>query len=226
MQKYISGILFFVFILSFLNIANAQRFKAGLSAGLTATDVNGADGRDYDNDFNKLGFTLGGIVNSELNEKNTLQLEINYVQKGTMQRPDSNNNGYFKIALDYIEVPLLFRHHTHFTLFKKPVDKFDWEIGASFGRLVRLKEIQDNSPLGSVPDYNKTDVSIFAGFDYNITSNVYLCLRYSNSVIPVLNKSSLPPYLYRYTYNKGNNMVFQFAFKFVFGGDEETEVKK
>ena len=217
-QKNIPCLLFFLFVLFVFDAARAQRFRAGFAAGPVIAEINGARARVC---LNKLGFTLGGIVNSALNEKNTLQLEINYIQKGTLQRPDSNNNGHFKISLDYIEIPLLLKHRTHFSIAKKTVDKFDLEIGASFGRLVRVKELLDNSPLSSSPKFNKTDVSVFAGLDYNIVPSVYLCLRYSNSVIPVLNKSFLPAYLFRYSYNKGNNMVFQFAFKFVFGKTDE-----
>lgn len=219
---------FLLIILSFvcyLNTITAQRFRAGLSGGAVATDVAGADTRDNDNDFNKLGFTVGGIVNTTFREKNTLQLEINYVQKGSLQRPDSTNNGYYKYTFNYIEVPLIFRRRLHFTLFKKPSNRFDIECGVSAARLVFSQFIGSNNYIQSFDpnEFNKTDVSILAGIDYNITSNMYFCFRYSNSVIPVTKKNPSPGPALVYlpvTFNQGNNLVFQFSFKYVFGNGE------
>lgn len=225
MKKEIFLTVLFLYFLFFLNTAKAQRFKAGLSAGLTATDVAGADTRDGDNDFHKLGFTVGGIVNTRLNEKNVFQFEINYIQKGSMQPPDSLNNGYFKLAIDYMEVPMLLKHRIHFNIRKKPINGFDLEGGMSIGRMIRYTMVNETNYLQTVDlsKINKTDVSIFAGIDYNFSSNFYFCLRYGNSVIPTIKRNSVPLFLYRYTFNQGNNMVFQFAFKLIFGSTENKE---
>ena len=126
----------FSFLFTF-NTVNAQVFHAGFSAGATATDIDGMNTRGNGNDFNKLGYILGAIVNTSPNQKNTFQMELNYVQKGTLQRPDSMNQGYHKLAVDYVDMAFLLRHHIHFNIKQKPIDKFDWEFGASLGRMVR-----------------------------------------------------------------------------------------
>ena len=209
---------------------NEKRFKAGMSLGAVVSDVNGADARDGDNDFRKIGYTGGIFVNTALNQKNILQFEINYITKGSMTPPDSNNNGYFKIVLGYIEVPILVRHKINFNIKKKPVEKFELEGGLSVGRLVNHDVI--GAANYSIPDFgnlfNSTDVSIVGGIDYNFTKNVYLCVRYSNSVIPALKKNVVVnPQFIRYTFNKGNNMVFQFSLKFTFGNkNSETTPAK
>src|SRR3954462_14677906 len=83
----------FILILFTVNYASsicvAQRFKAGLTAGLVATDVNGNDPVDHDNDFNKLGYVFGGFVNIPLSSKAVAEFEINIIQKGTLQNPDT-----------------------------------------------------------------------------------------------------------------------------------------
>ena len=217
--------IFLAFILSLaFSPARAQTFRAGFTLGADATDINGMDTRDHDNDFNKLGYTFGGIVNSTLDKKNMFQMEINYIKKGTMQKPDSMNNGYYKLALDYVEIPFLLRHRMHFNLAKKPVDGFDWELGASVGRMVRSTWIRDNYQYDvDLTRINKTDVSIFIGLNYGFSSHAFLSFRYSNSVIPAVKHDAIPGYLLPYTFNIGNNMVFQMALKFIFGGSAEKE---
>ncbi|MGZ4100138.1 MAG: porin family protein, partial [Bacteroidia bacterium] len=133
MKKYF---LFLLFIVLFGNSGYAQRFRAGFTAGLVASDIDGADTRDNDNDFHKVGFTAGGLVNSKVGNKSTFQLELNFIQKGSTQPPDSNNNGYYKIAFSYIEIPVLIKRKIYFTIRKKPVNKIDLETGLSIGRMI------------------------------------------------------------------------------------------
>ncbi len=217
-----------LFCLLHTTTINAQsnppgRFHAGLSLGLIASDIDGADNVDNDNDFNKVGFTAGGIVNTQLNAKNIFQFEINYIQKGSMGLPDSNNNNYYKIALNYIEVPFLIRHRAHIPFLKKLQDNFDVEGGVSIGRLMSNNVKGTANTLLNNTDvlFNKTDVSIQAGLDYNFSKNIYLCFRYSHSVIPAIKRNQLHLNNVRYTFDKGNNMVFQFSLKFVFGAKGE-----
>ena len=202
----------------------AQRFNAGFSFGAVASDIHGMDSRDMDNDFNKLGFTAGGIVNTKMDDKNIFQMEINYIQKGSLQRPDSLNNGYYKFAADYVDAAFLFRHHAKFSIQKTLIDKFDWEAGISIGRLVRNTWVLNNYPYPiDETKINKIDISPLIGIDYNISPHVCFCVRYSNSVIPVIKHDVIPVYLYRYYYNIGNNMAAQFVIKIVFGGSASKE---
>lgn len=219
-------IIFFLFsafsVLFAVNTSTAQTFRAGFTLGATGTDICRMDSRDNDNDFNKLGYVIGGIVNTSLDKNNMFQIEMNYIKKGTLQKPDSMNMNSYKLALDYIEVPLLFRHRMHFTIAKKPIDRFDWEIGASVGRMVRTTWIKDNYPAPlDMTTLNKTDVSVLIGFNYNFSSKACLSFRYSNSVIPALKHDAYPGYFFIYSFNTGNNMVFQMSLKFIFGGSAE-----
>lgn len=229
-------LLAFLFFSATISNLSAQRFRAGISLGPVITDIQGADTRDFDNDFNKLGFAAGGIVNTKLTEQNSFQFEINYVTKGSMQRPDSLNMGYYKLKLNYVEVPFVFRHRMEFTLNKKPRTHLETEIGASIGRMIKYEEIIDNySQTFGPSNVNKTDVSILFGLNYDFNEHFYFGVRYANSVIPALKRNSINPLFLRFTFNNGNNMVWQLSFHYVFGktkaipdegnGDQSTPVQ-
>lgn len=211
-------IVFAVGLLFMMKAAEAQRFHAGLSAGAVITDIPGTDLRDGDVDFHKWGLAAGGLVNTAIGPNNDFQFEINYIQKGSMQPPDTLNNGYFKFSLAYIEVPLLFKHRLHFTANKKQQNTFGFELGMSVGRAVSFSEIVNNYPQSFDKSMlNKTDISVLAGVNYFFSEHFYFGFRFSNSVVPALKRNSAPLFLYRYTFNNGNNVVMQLSFKYVFG---------
>ena len=224
MKKVIGFSIISLFLLSATNNTSAQTFRAGFTLGATGTDINSMDTRDGDNDFNKLGYVFGGIVNTSIDKKNVFQMEINFIKKGTLQKPDSLNMDSYKLALDYVEVPLLLRHRMHFNIGKRSIDHFDWEFGASVGRMVRHVWTKDGqeAPL-DLNALNKTDVSLLIGLNYNFSATGSLSFRYSNSVIPAVKHNVIPTYLLPYDFNVGNNMVFQMSVKFVLGGSAEKE---
>ncbi len=201
-------------------------FRAGLWGGVAVSEINGAHG--YGNSFHKIGLAGGFLVNAGVSKKDVVQLEINYLQCGSLQPPDSLNNGYYNIALDYIEIPILIRHRVHFTVRKKPVDKVGISAGVSLGRLIKEKVIgnTNNVVYGNSAYYNNTIASILVGAEYNISENLYFCLRYSNSVIPAIKRNPLRLATINYTFNKGNNMILQFSFKYVFSAKKEETAPK
>lgn len=207
-----------------LRAQQQDRFRAGLSFGLTDSNIGGTHtyrGRH----FRKAGGTVGVIVNRKIDEKNILQFEMNYTQKGSLQPPDSNNFGYFKIALDYVEIPVLIRHHLKFNMFKKLRENYDFEAGVSYGRLIRSTVFGEANYAipGASRSFNSSDVSVLFGLDYNFSDDFYFCLRYSNSVVPSIRRSAFNYNVIRYTFNNGNNMCFQLVFKFLFGGKKESD---
>jgi hypothetical protein len=227
MKKPFYSIALFLAACSFATQVTAQdpqqtsRFRAGLTFGPVASDIAGMDTRDRDNDFNKLGLSFGALVNTRLNEKNVFQLEINYIIKGSSQQPDSANNGYYKLGLQYLEIPIMIRHTLRMNIRRKPVDKLEIEYGASVGRLIGSNFTgQDNYQQQIAPNsLNNTDVSIFAGLNFNLTPNIYFTFRYSNSVIPVVKRNAINPAFIRYEFNDGDNLVALFAVHYVFGKD-------
>lgn len=198
---------------------SAQRFRAGFSGGLIASDIAGAHTRAKAR-FHKVGFTAGLLGNVQIAKKAVFQFEINYMQKGSLQPPDSLNMGYYKIALQYVEIPLIFKRQIYINYKGKSVNKVDIEGGLSYGRLLHTTVIgSTNYSLPTAGDYfNKNIVNLVLGVDYNFTKNVYFCFRYCNSLSPAVKRNALKPGFYSQTFNNGNNLALEFSFKFAFGG--------
>ena len=212
-------ILFTFISLLLIRESFAQSFNAGISGGLTVSEINGANSDPNRRGFHKLGVTVGGVVNARIAKNTLLQFEINYIQKGSMQPPDSLNNGYYKIALGYVEIPILIRQQVFFNWKGKRVNKVDLEFGASYGKMLQRTVIgSSNYQLNNTAEYyNTDDISLLAGVDYNFTNNICFNFRYSNSLIPAIKRTAFRPGLVTTrTINRGNNMVFQFGFKFLF----------
>jgi hypothetical protein len=211
--------LFYVPALHAQNPNGPSRFRAGLSFGAVATDIPGLDQKDNDSDFHKLGLSFGGIVSTYLSSKNTLQLEINYIQKGSASPPDSGNLNSYKFALQYIEVPIVFKHKLHINIRRKPADRLEIEGGVSFGRLIKFTNTDEsNSPIAVNENLlNATDVSLLGGLSFDLTPNISFCIRYSNSVIPVIKRNTIPTYQLINAFNMGNNEVVFMGVKYVFG---------
>src|SRR5689334_21238513 len=88
-----------------LCIGYAQNFHAGLLAGISTSQVDGDNLAGY----HKVGIKGGVFVNRQLSEKFALQLEIEFLQKGSRKPVDTIENTFFLMRLNYIDVPLLAR---------------------------------------------------------------------------------------------------------------------
>ena len=193
----------------------SQNFHGGLFAGPTITDVNGADIYDGDNDFHKLGYTFGGFVNKKISEKSKMQLEIAYTQKGSSTPPDSTHtNLYYTLVLNYFDINILYKHQIHLNK-KNDKDRLGYEIGITTGSLVSSNysvQSMKQPPL----KLNKFQLCYTLGLTYNLSQRIFISGRYSNSIIHAIKRDGFgAPVVY--TWNKGNNMVFQIAFGFMLG---------
>lgn len=230
-MKVAFKILFFFFLIGCAESSLAQVFKPGIILGVAATDLDGTDLVDYDNDFSKAGFTGGGSLNIKLSEKNSLQFEILYTQKGSLKKHmDSLGNGYYKLNLDYVEIPLMFKHNIVFNINKKRIDNFYFEIGPSYGRLVQVKQEGTFDYAGGYQNNFKNDeFALNIGLGCRLANHLYFDLRYCNSLAPVVNQHSnnFSSSSFWYTFNKGNNMVWAFTLRYVFSKEKEKkEVKE
>src|ERR1017187_1953233 len=203
-----------------INDTYAQRFKMGVVAGFVATDVVGID--PTDTDFHNAGITLGGLLNTKISENNSIQFEILYTQKGSLQPADSANNyNLYKLSLNYVEVPVMFRHNLQFNINKKPVDRFYLEAGPSYGRLVGIKVVS-SSPYYYDGNFRNNEVALNIGVGSRILKNLYFNVRFSNSIIAaVKNQKQINSFIW-YTYNKGDNILFSFTLRYIFdpGNDD------
>lgn len=191
-----------LFILTFctliLSSISAQRFIGGVVAGMNLSQVEG----DEVNGFKKFGFNGGGSIMLSLNEKQTffITTEILFTQKGAYQtnttgvtaRPlddtllinyafPKNNKIYYKLRLDYVEVPLMIHY-------EDPLTGSALGIGASWARLVNIKETflgyQLFTDIQSGRYYRDTwsvivdiKIPIYMGLKFNF--------RYQYSIVPI-----------------------------------------
>jgi hypothetical protein len=200
----LSLLLFGIHYVSF-----SQAFKAGISAGLSTSQVGG----DGYGGFNKAGLTGGVFINTSLNEKMDGQFELEYVQKGSRKNPDTEKGDteFFLLRLDYVQIPMLLKYyHKNFFL----------EGGLYVGVLVNF-HIENES--GVVTDLFKSvqkeqvkslDQGMLIGLGYRINQQFLFTTRLQQTVGNVKRHESGQQ---RYLDSGWTNTVVAFTFRYEFG---------
>ncbi|MDP5075627.1 MAG: PorT family protein, partial [Flavobacteriales bacterium] len=85
-MKLTKLILLFFFLLSFESNAQ-QAFKAGISFGMTTSQISG----DGLGGWDKFGITGGAFVSAPLSSKNGFRIGLNYADKGSRTKRDTLN---------------------------------------------------------------------------------------------------------------------------------------
>ena len=166
----VSLLLFFLSVHSF-----AQSFRAGILAGVAATQVDG----DNLSGYYKAGPIVGGISNFNWNKKLSTQFEIMYIQKGSRSKVDTLGiQPFYKMNLQYVEVPLSVIYHF------EAKGKWMLETGLSLAWLLKATESDAYSTFVST-NFNRTDFCYHAGIAYQVFPRLYFHARYSYSIVPV-----------------------------------------
>jgi hypothetical protein len=204
------------------SVLYAQRFKAGLLVGITTTQVDG----DTYAGYNKLGFVAGGFIASQLfwNPEGdwSAAFEITYIQKGSRKvpRPDKGDYSFYKLNLNYVEVPILARY-SFFVPDSACSKKLRLQIegGISTGVLVQWEEENTNGPVtGGVP-FEKVDISTVLGLSYAFSRSAFFNTRYEYSAFPV-RKGPISQYYQNWTYKflkpgyYNNVLLFSLRYQF------------
>ncbi len=172
-----------------------QTFHGGLTAGLVASQVSG----DQSGGYNKLGFYGGPWASFGFRENWRFQMEITFMQKGSRENPsEDNNHRSYKLDLNYIEVPLMFRWYFR--------DKLELEFGIAYGVLVYTYEEEDFVELNSRP-FNTHNSSLVLGLYYHLSDNWNANFRTSNSITPVRKHISGGTYIRRLNFGQTNNIL-------------------
>jgi hypothetical protein len=190
-------------VLLFSNLIFSQRFKAGIIGGLTTSQVSG----DQLTGFNKSGFEFGGLVSAPLSQKFDLSFQIVFIQKGSKKpiNADQNDFTYYRMSLNYIEVPVLFRYN-----FSK---KIQFEAGPTFGKLISSKEEDAYGEIPAPKEFKSFELGAMFGMSYMLFNNFYLNLEGSNSLLPIRDAGI------EGGYKVGRdqfNSVLMFSFKYIF----------
>ncbi len=172
MKKFLFSLLFF-YAASVLG----QQFQGGIDLGLIGSQVTG----DELVGFNKAGLKAGGYVNLALDDVNSLQMELNFIQKGSRKNPgyDADSNfvaDTYLLRLNYVELPFHYRYQ-----FK---EKIMFEGGLSMGVLLHALELRNGLEDMPVP-FNKYDLSGELGVFYSLLPGIQINVRYSYSILAV-----------------------------------------
>lgn len=176
--------------------AYSQRFVGSAILGMNATQVDG----DEVFGFQKFGVNGGVSAMLALNSKQTwfATIELLYTQKGAYRRalvdsmyhqtPDNIDHRYpydpkikYRLRMDYVEIPVIFHY-------EDPKSGFAFGAGVSWGRLVRVNELENGWHLTTnlrSGTYKNSDWSVLADVKIRLWKGLKLNFRYQYSFIPV-----------------------------------------
>ena len=180
---------------------HAQRFDAGILAGVSTTQVDG----DNLAGFNKAGFKAGGFVSRKFGSKTALHFEIEFIQKGS-RRPLNDNNEYYLMRLNYIDVPLLFNYYVG--------KKWNLEGGIAFSVLLSSYEETETGEIMNAPEFNRMDYLLCVGGNYFFTEHLFFNIRYSYSITPIRYKRENYSSFYFIGGQYNEVLAFALAYKF------------
>lgn len=201
-----------IFLLLFTNtfLSQAQTFQAHLIGGVATSQVSG----DQLAGFNKAGVIAGAGVSATLSKKANLCFEIYYIQKGSIKQINiaKNNLEYYRLRLNYVEIPLLLEYHI--------TEKLGFEFGSSLATLISSSEEDQNGELLGRKEFIKYEVSGIAGLVYQFGDNWGLHFRGEQSIVPIRTHSGGGTY----RLNRGQyNSVLLFALFYQFGKRRTNE---
>lgn len=147
-------------------------------AGLTTSQVHG----DPYVGFDKPGGMGGLFVNAAFAKHASLELGFIFNEKGAKhsQNPDKGDYSYYKLDLDYLEVPLILRIQPTFKkLGEKWSDRFFLTLGVSGGYLFHSYEANELGQL-NIP-FKSYEYSCNAGIGLQLSSKIAFEVRSNNS---------------------------------------------
>lgn len=192
-----------VAIFGALNFLNAQKFNGGILAGLSTAEISG----DRLEGPNKAGIYAGFFVNRYFSERSSLQMELDFIQKGSRKNPDSLDYSTYLLRLNYVEIPVHYKYDFH--------KRSTLEAGIGTGVLLYNYEEADDLEITESREFKRIDLSFNIGAFFNITRYLAFNVRYSNSILAVRPHSKGQTY----RWNKGQyNEVLSFTFHYIIAG--------
>ncbi len=145
--------------------------------GLNGCQIHGDNYSGYD----KAGIFAGIAVNASLNQKISFDLGFYFSQKGARhnQNPEKGDYSYYRVNLNYIDMPLLFRYHLNSIYFIS--------MGPSMAYLIDYKEENERGDWTGVYKFNKFETGINFGLGRKIKERFLVEVRSSNSITPIRN---------------------------------------
>ncbi len=176
-MKFLINTILLISLIHFCNYVDAQGFTGGVIAGMNASQINGDESYGY----NKVGALAGIRAGYRFPGRVTLEMELLYDQKGSkVGRRFIDQAGKWKIALDYIEIPVF-------------IGLRDWQAkdqsfyhmnfygGLAYGYLIN-SEITNLKYKFIENDLRTSDLSFLLGATYFINKHLGITGRYQRSI--------------------------------------------
>ena len=144
--------------------------------GFNACQIHG----DAQSGYNKPGLNAGVILNTFLSKKISLDLGFHFTQKGAWknQNPDNGDYNFFRINVNYLEVPLLMN--------AKLNSKYFITLGPSIGYLINYNVSLNNANFSNLYTFEKLEFGSNFGLGRKIKGNWLVEVRTGNSFLPIL----------------------------------------
>ena len=176
--------------------AMSQEFFGGLVFGGTTSQVSG----DNRSGYHKIGMAAGGYVGLKLSDDIDIQMELKYIQKGSLSNDVENRPATdpFRIKLDYVDLPVILNYNLN----KVNINdvNLSWlkiELGLSLDVLVNAcQEIQGVPIIASNP-WNRLVLNAIFGVKVSISDNFDIGIRTIDALTSICKSSEMP-------YNNGN----------------------
>ena len=169
-MKLTNAVLLF-FLLFALSTHAQQAFKAGVSYGMTTSQISG----DGLGGWDKFGVTGGAYVNAPLSSKNGLRIGLYYTEKGSRTKRDTINFNVFAYRLKYIEVPVQMSYQN---------GPFTFLTGVYYGRLIKQDILSNGASYAVTPAFRNYDLGIALGTTLQLGDHLFLEGKFSTSIIP------------------------------------------
>lgn len=153
-----------------------SRFGGGFTLGLSLSEISG----DNLTGLNRPGAIAGVFGNYALNDRNWLQAEINFIQKGSYKAPKNEDPTKYSLNLNYVELPILYK-------FRPIGNRLTIEVGAYAGLLLSYTERSEIGDINLNVPFKKYDIGVLAGLNYHFNKGLQLNFRAEQSVVPVRN---------------------------------------
>ena len=171
---------FFLIFLLFSIELNAQKssddvFTLKPSLGFNGCQIHGDNYSGYD----KFGVFGGLSINARLNNKASLELGFYFSQKGARhnQNPAKGDYTFYRVNLNYIDLPLLFKYHVNPIYFITG--------GPSIAYLINYQEDNEVGNWDGAYPFQKFEYGINVGLGRKIKDNFFVEVRSSNSIVAI-----------------------------------------
>ncbi len=161
--KKIGAVMAATCLLLVANTTKAQ-VNVGFKGGISFANLSNSDG-----DTRVIGHG-GMFIQAPIGRNWYIQPELLYAGRG--ERYLVLPNGTVTLALDYVQIPLMFQYY--------PARRFYLEFGPQLGILTSARiKYNNGDKLGVTSDYNSTDFAINLGMGFNINRTVGFYGRYN-----------------------------------------------